>query len=429
MTILLSSPLSLSSRAFSLGRAIFRASLFTLLLSSCKETEHTNSTSLDESLLNVVFETVRESYVEPVDNTKLVEGALSGALSSLDPFSAYLSEGHLRYLEELTKGEFGGIGVEILFQDNGLLVVSPIDDSPAQKAGILAGDLITHVNGEKIEDWSPLMVLEKLHGAPGTELTLTLQRKKKKLTVALSREMIAFNPVKSGMKGAIGYLRISCFHDNTVQQLREAVAHLFEQSPQGSLKGVVLDLRNNPGGTLEQAIGVSSLFLEKGLPIVTIRKRNERENQTHYAQERDLLKNIPLAILINKGSASASEIVASALHDHKRAVLVGTKSFGKGSAQVLLPIKSRGENKGAIKLTIALFSSPSGKVIQQKGVEPDIFVASPEGEELHPQERRTADSSEKLKPPHNRKKDQQLQRALDTLKAVSIFDPKKNEKT
>ena len=323
------------------------------------------------NLFAEVFETVRDKYVEPVSDEKLVESSINGMLTSLDPHSSYMNEKMFSEMQVQTKGTFGGLGLEVT-QENGLVkVVSPIDDTPAARADIKPGDLIVALDGESVMGMSLNDAVEKMRGEVGTDLKLTIRRGEegKPFDVTLKREEIKIKSVKWDEKGRVGYIRITSFNEQTQPGVDAAIKEI--QSKIGSkVQGYVLDLRNNPGGLLDQAISVSSTFLDGG-EVVSTRGRKEDDVQRYDAKsDGDQTHGAPVVVLINGGSASASEIVAGALQDHSRAVIMGTQSFGKGSVQTILPI----EGHGAIRLTTARYYTPSGRSIQGKGITPDILV-------------------------------------------------------
>ena len=317
-----------------------------------------------------VLERIKTAYVEPVDDKTLLENAIKGMLSNLDPHSAYLEPEDFQELQESTSGEFGGLGVEVGQEDGMLKVVSPIDDTPAARAGIEAGDLIVKIDGQPTKGWSLMQAVDKLRGKPGSPIVLTLVREGgKPFDVRLERAVIKVRSVKSELlEKGYGYLRITQFQINSGEEVGKALARLKKDNG-GKLKGLVLDLRNNPGGVLQAAVEVSDHFLDDGL-IVYTKGRIANSELRFSADKADASENVPLVVLINGGSASAAEIVAGALQDHKRGVLMGTDSFGKGSVQTVLPLT----NERALKLTTALYFTPSGRSIQAQGIVPDIVV-------------------------------------------------------
>ncbi|HEY7548748.1 MAG TPA: S41 family peptidase [Hyphomicrobiaceae bacterium] len=323
-------------------------------------------------LFGDVLERVRSDYVEKPDDAMLIDSAINGMLSALDPHSAYLNPKSFRDMQVQTKGEFGGLGIEVTMEaGSGVVkVVSPIDDTPAAKAGLMANDLITHLDGEQIIGLTLEQAVEKMRGPVNTSITLTIVRKGKDepFDVKIVRDVIRINAVKSRLEGDIVYVKISTFneqtHSNLVKQL-EALKKSLGKAP----RGYIIDLRNNPGGLLDQAINVSDDFLDKGAIVLT-KGRLLEETQRANARPGDIADGKPIVVLVNGGSASASEIVAGALQDHKRATVIGTRSFGKGSVQTIIPLGSN----GAIRLTTARYYTPSGRSIQAKGIEPDVVV-------------------------------------------------------
>ncbi|MEA2864807.1 MAG: carboxyl-terminal processing protease [Bradyrhizobium sp.] len=325
------------------------------------------------NLFGEVFERVRADYVEKPDDNKLVEGAINGMVTSLDPHSRYMNDRSWRDMQETTHGEFGGLGIEVTMEDGLVKVVAPIDDTPAAKAGILSGDLITQVNDEAVQGLTLEQAVNKMKGPANTKTRLKIKRKgvDAPIDISLVREIIRVRPVTYRTDGGdIGYIRIASFNEQTTDGLRKAIADIAKQIPSDRLAGYVVDLRNNPGGLLDQAVSVSSAFMARG-EVVSTRGRLPEETQRFVAKGGDLLKGKPLVVLINGGSASASEIVAGALHDHKRATLIGTRSFGKGSVQTIIPL---GRGNGALALTTARYFTPSGRSIQALGVQPDLEV-------------------------------------------------------
>src|SRR5829696_4801378 len=327
-----------------------------------------------------VFDRVRTGYVEPPTEAKLIEGAINGMLTSLDPHSSYLSPNEFKEMQTQTRGEFGGLGIEVTMEEGFVKVVAPIDETPAARAGILANDIITQINGEPVQGPTLNQAVDKMRGPVNSSVKLTIQRKEKKepLEVELTRETIRIRPVRARTEGEdIGYLRITQFNDQTSEALHAAIKTIAGDVGPDKLKGYVIDLRNNPGGLLDQAIMVSDAFLERG-EIVSTRGRNAEETQRFNAKAGDITKGKPLVVLINGGSASASEIVAGALQDHKRATVLGTRSFGKGSVQTIIPL---GGN-GAVRLTTARYYTPAGRSIQAKGIDPNQEVLQDIPDEL-----------------------------------------------
>ena len=332
-------------------------------------------------LLNLfaeVMERAKISYVEEVTDKKLIESAINGMLTSLDPHSSYLDFDSFNYMNEQTKGKFGGLGIEITM-DNGLVkVVSPIDDTPAAKAGIKAGDYITNIDDETVVGMSLNEAVSKLRGKVGTKVKLSIRRlNSKPIELTIKRQEIKIQSVKSEIKNdEVSYIRISSFSEDIDQTISEAIEKAKKEL-KNKLLGIVIDVRNNPGGLLDQAVEVSDLFLEKG-EIVSTRSRNENDTVKFMATEGDIAKDLPIVVMINEGSASASEILAGALQDHRRAVILGEKSFGKGSVQTVIPLR----DFGAMRITTARYYTPSGRSIQAKGIEPDILVKPAKVEEL-----------------------------------------------
>ena len=331
------------------------------------------------NLFGDVFERVRSDYVEQPDDAKLVEAAINGMLSSLDPHSSYMSPKSFRDMQVQTRGEFGGLGIEVTMENDIVKVVTPIDDTPAYRAGVMAGDLITHLDGEQIRGMTLNQAVDKMRGPVNTPITLTVVREgaDEPLKIKIVRDIIRIRSVRSRIDDDTGYIRVTQFNEQTFDGLEKAIKEISAKVPADKLKGYVLDLRNNPGGLLDQAISVSDAFLDRG-EIVSTRGRNAEETQRYNARSGDLVKGKPVIVLINGGSASASEIVAGALQDHRRATILGTRSFGKGSVQTIIPL---GAN-GAIRLTTARYYTPSGRSIQAKGITPDIEVAQNLPDEL-----------------------------------------------
>ena len=327
-------------------------------------------------LFGDIFDRIRAQYVEPVETDKLVEAAINGMLTSLDPHSSYLSAKDFADMQVQTKGEFGGLGIEVTQQEGFVKVISPMDGTPADKAGIKAGDYITHVNGESILGLTLDQAVDMMRGPVGSEIIITVVREgtKDPFDVSILRDTIKLTAVKGRVVGKAVVLRITTFNDQTTSGVEEALKKGIEElGGIDKVEGVVIDLRNNPGGLLNEAITVSDAFLEKG-EIVSTRGRNPQDGERFNATPGDLIAGKPIVVLINGGSASASEIVTGALQDHHRAIVVGTKSFGKGSVQTLIPLKG----DGAMRLTTARYYTPSGRSIQALGISPDIVVKQPE---------------------------------------------------
>ena len=324
------------------------------------------------NLFGDVFERVRADFVDEVQDKELIESAIDGMLMSLDPHSSYLNPEKYEEMQVQTKGEFGGLGIEVTMEDGLIKVVTPIDDTPAARAGLLANDVITQIDGDQVQGLSLNQAVDKMRGPVNSPVKLKITRKEAKepLEVTLNRDLIRIKPVRSRTEGGdIGYIRLTQFNEQTYDGLKAAVDKLSTELPGDKLKGFVIDLRNNPGGLLDQAVMVSDAFLDRG-EIVSTRGRNPDETQRFSAKSGDLTKGKPIVVLVNGGSASASEIVAGALQDHKRATVLGTRSFGKGSVQSIIPL---GGN-GALRLTTARYYTPSGRSIQAKGIEPDQEV-------------------------------------------------------
>src|SRR6478609_8234103 len=333
------------------------------------------------NLFGEVFERVRAAYVEKPDDNKLVQSAINGMLAGLDPHSSYMDPSSLRNMQVLTRGEFGGLGIEVTMEDGLVKVVAPIDDTPAAKAGVMANDIITKIDNEQVHGLTLNQAVEKMRGPMNTKIKLTIMRKgqDKPIEVTIVRDVIRVKSVRSHAEGDdVGYIRITQFSEQTTEGLKKAISDLTSQLGADKIKGFVVDLRNNPGGLLDQAISVSDAFLDKD-EIVSTRGRNAEETQRLNARPGDLTKGKPVIVLVNGGSASASEIVAGALQDHKRATVLGTRSFGKGSVQTIMPL---GSGNGALRLTTARYFTPSGRSIQAKGIEPDIEVLQDVPEEL-----------------------------------------------
>ncbi|HEV2630956.1 MAG TPA: S41 family peptidase [Pseudolabrys sp.] len=325
------------------------------------------------NLFGDVFERVRSDYVEKPDDGKLVESAINGMLTGLDPHSSYMDAKSFRDMQVQTRGEFGGLGIEVTMEDGLIKVVAPIDDTPAAKAGVMANDIITKLDDDQVQGLTLNQAVEKMRGPINTKIRLTIMRKgaDKPIEVSITRDVIRVRSARWHVEGDdVGYIRLTQFNEQTTEGLKKGIAEIQAKVPEDKLKGYVLDLRNNPGGLLDQAISVADAFLQKG-EIVSTRGRNADETQRFNARPGDLIKGKPLIVLVNGGSASASEIVAGALQDHKRATVLGTRSFGKGSVQTIIPL---GSGNGALRLTTARYYTPSGRSIQAKGITPDVEV-------------------------------------------------------
>ena len=356
-------------------------------------------------LFGDVFEKVQSDYVEEEDHADLIEAAINGMLNSLDPHSKYLNPKNLKEMRVQTRGEFGGLGIEVTMEKGFVKVIAPIDDTPAYKAGVKAGDFITHLDGEPILGMSLSEAVDLMRGLINTKIILTIQRPGSDAAFDLTivRDKIKIGSVKTRLEGTdIAYVRITSFSERTTDDLKKSLS-LIQQSQGELLLGLVLDLRNNPGGLLDQAISVADSFLDKG-EIVSTRGRRSDSIQRFNAREGDLSNGLPIVVLINGGSASASEIVAGAIQDHKRGVILGTRSFGKGSVQTIIPLKE----EGAIRLTTARYFTPSGKSIQAKGIDPDIIVEPARIEKLSEASQRESD----------------LRGSLEAIKTIPIDEEK-----
>jgi carboxyl-terminal processing protease len=408
---------------------------------TAKEKDRSETYRLLE-LFGDVFEKVRSDYVEEVSDKELIEAAVRGMLTNLDPHSAFLNPKHFRDMQVQTKGEFGGLGIEVTMEGGYVKVVSPIDETPASRAGMTAGDLITHLDGAHVQGLTLREAVEQMRGPIDSNITLTVRRDSKSFDVTITRDKIRIRSVRSHAEGNVGYIRITNFSEQTETGLNKAVKKI-EAELGDKLTGFVLDLRNNPGGLLNQAVLVSDAFLEEG-EIVSTRGRVQDKAQRFHATPGDITNGLPIVVLINSGSASASEIVAGALQDHRRAVILGNNSFGKGSVQTIIPL---GRN-GAIKLTTQRYYTPSGISIQAKGIKPDIKVTQARVEHLKSNDRRgrhEADlpgaldndqtSTNQDKPDGKDKEDKatsgtknsqkradyQLERALDLLRGLALY--------
>ena len=374
------------------------------------------------------IEKIKTDYVEHVENKEIVESAINGILSSLDPHSSFLNAKNLEDMKIQTKGLFGGLGIEVTMENGFVKVISPIDDTPAYKAGIKAGDYITHLNKKSVIGLTLDEAVGKMRGPIGSKLKVTIGRANMEpFDITIKRDVIKITSVRSRIEKDVGYVRITTFSEQTNKSTKEAIKKLKKNK---NLKGFVLDLRNNPGGLLEQAVYVSDLFLEKG-EIVSTRGRDSENPETYKAKPGDIINGLPLVVLINGGSASASEIVAGALQDHKRAIILGTQSFGKGSVQTIIPVNPY----GALRMTTARYFTPSGRSIQKKGISPDIVVDQAKVEKIKKRnENRESDLNGALdnlnknlekKDTENSNKetidDFQLSRALDLVRGISLY--------
>ncbi len=383
------------------------------------------------NLFGDVFEKIRSDYVEKPNEQKLIEAAVSGMLTSLDPHSSYMDSKSFRDMQVQTRGEFGGLGIEVTQEDGLVKVVTPIDDTPAARAGIMSGDIISAIDGESVQGMTLNQAVDKMRGQVNTTVRLTILRgsARDSQEVAITRAVIQIRSVRFRQEGDdIGYIRITQFNEQTYDGVKNAISRFTADMPGDKLKGYVLDLRNNPGGLLDQSIAVSNAFLTSG-EIVSTRGRNADETQRYNARPGDLSKGKPVIVLINGGSASASEIVAGALQDHKRATIVGTRSFGKGSVQTIIPL---GQNNGALRLTTARYYTPSGRSIQAKGIDPDILILQDVPDELkgkddskgeaslrgHLKNGEEEKSGSQAYVPPDPKNDKQLRAALEMLRGT-----------
>lgn len=385
------------------------------------------------NLFGDVFERVRAQYVDEIDDKTLIENAINGMLVSLDPHSGYLNEDSFEDMQVRTRGEFGGLGIEVTMENGLVKVVSPIDDTPAFRAGIQASDYIIQIDEEAVMGMTLNDAVEKMRGKVGTDIKLVIRREGEAdpIDVTLKRDVIRIKSVRHEVKeNSVGYIRITTFNQNTDAGVREAVDSIKKQLG-NKLIGYVLDVRNNPGGLLDQAIAVSDDFLDKG-EIVSTRGRNERDTKRDNASSGDIAEGLPIVVLINGGSASASEIVAGALQDHKRAIVLGTQSFGKGSVQTVIPLPGH----GAMRLTTARYYTPSGRSIQAKGIEPDIIVEQAKIETMATRRfseadlRGALDSKKEPKAtqdgatgvtPEEEQVDYQLLRGVDLIRGLSLY--------
>jgi carboxyl-terminal processing protease len=436
-------------------RIIFASAIFSIFISTHffigpvfgKDAKKNDSDTYQ--LLNLfgdVFERVRSDYVEAPTDQEMIEAAISGMLSSLDPHSSYMNAKSFRDMQVNTRGEFGGLGIQVTMEGGYVKVISPIDDTPAFHAGIKPSDMISHLDGTTIRGLTLNQAVDKMRGKVGSDIKLTIRREgKEPFDVTITRAVIKIKSVRSRVEDKIGYIRITQFNEQTDKGLIKEIAKLREEIGPG-IQGYILDLRNNPGGLLDQAIAVSNAFLEQG-EIVSTQSRLPEDTQRFNARPGDLADGLPIIVLVNGGSASASEIVAGAMQDHRRAVILGTRSFGKGSVQTIMPLSGH----GAMRLTTARYFTPSGRSIQAKGIEPDILVKQARIETLASPKRRAEsdlrnalenisdpkknileeDGLKEKKTDDNKKilkdevlQDYQLARALDLLRGISLFSSK-----
>jgi carboxyl-terminal processing protease len=408
-------------------------------------TSNTPETYKQLNLFGDVLELVRSNYVDDVSDDTLVEGAINGMLTALDPHSNYLNAKNFNDMKVQTRGEFGGLGIEVSMENGVVKVVSPIDDTPAAHAGLKPGDLITHIDGQPVQGLTLPEAVEKMRGPINSDINLTIRREgREPFDVKLTRANIKIQSVRSHIESNnVAYIRVTSFNEQTDVGLNNAMKNLKQQS-NNKLIGVVLDLRNNPGGLLDQAVAVSDAFLDKG-EIVSTRGRRADDAQRYNARPGDIASGLPVAVLINGGSASASEIVAGALQDHHRAILIGTKSFGKGSVQTIIPLAGH----GAMRLTTARYYTPSGRSIQARGIDPDVVVEAAKIEHAPTKDDKTASAAGDKKDDKADKKDDkgdagaaaaeqstvdpsimgtaddyQLARAVDMLRGIALFNGK-----
>jgi len=428
--------------AFSLGFA-------PLASKAAEEQKNSVDTYRLLNLFGDVFERVRAEYVETPTDEELIEAAITGMLTALDPHSSYMNAKNFRDMQVNTRGEFGGLGIQVTMEGGFVKVISPIDDTPAYRAGVESGDFITHLDGKPVQGLTLSQAVDRMRGRVGSDIKLTIRRQgvAEPFDVTITRAVIKITSVRSRVEGKVGYVRITSFNEQTDKGLENAMSK-FEGELGDEMIGVVLDLRNNPGGLLDQAVKVSDAFLDRG-EIVSTRSRKEEDTLRYNATPGDLAKGLPVVVLINGGSASASEIVAGALQDHRRAILMGTKSFGKGSVQTIMPLSGH----GAMRLTTALYYTPSGRSIQAKSIDPDIVVEQAKVEKIATRQRtREADllgaianpdaekeegagegekapAADAEKPDAEGADDYQLARALDLLRGLSLYSDAQTERT
>jgi carboxyl-terminal processing protease len=440
----------IAGAAFALGGLVATYAPPLVEPAAAQQNQSSNRNSETYRYLNLfgdVFERVRADYVEPVDDKELIENAINGMLSSLDPHSSYLNEKAFQDMQVQTRGEFGGLGIEVTMENGLVKVVSPIDDTPAAKAGIQPNDLIVQLDDEPVQGMTLQQAVEKMRGPVNSPIRLTIKRgNKEPFEVTLNRATITIQSVRSHLEGNdIGYVRITSFSEQTSSGLEKAVQNLRAQA-KGKMRGLVLDLRNDPGGLLDQAVAVVDDFVDKG-EIVSTRARRPEDSQRFNAKPGDILKGLPMVVLVNAGSASASEIVAGALQDHHRAIVMGTRSFGKGSVQTIIPLPGH----GAMRLTTARYYTPSGRSIQGKGIQPDIVVQQMKLETVSDADRRreadlpgaldvkkaTPPESDKVAKPtdgqvpsaeqQQQQQDFQLNQAVDVLRGITYYSSKAAE--
>jgi len=413
---------------------------YIIILSNSRAANDSDDVYKQLNMFGEVYERVRREYVEEVSDKELIEAAIEGMLQSLDPHSSFMNADTFKDMQVQTRGEFGGLGIEVSMEEGLVKVVSPIDDTPAFRAGIQAGDFIIEINGESVIGMSLGDAVDRMRGKINTEIVITVLRgKEDPFEVTIIRDRIKIQSVRSRKEGNAAYLRITSFNEKTQSGLLKEMKKLKEELG-NNISGIVLDLRNNPGGLLEQAIAVSDAFLNQG-EIVSTRGRTNRGQQRFNATKGDISDGLPIVVLINSGSASASEIVAGALQDHKRAIIMGTTSFGKGSVQTIIPV----QKDSAMRLTTAKYFTPSGRSIQATGIVPDIIVKQSKVEEIELNsfsERRESDLRGHLDNPKEESEDTseiakdnsnedinnsdfidyQLDRALDLLEGISLYN-------
>jgi carboxyl-terminal processing protease len=416
-----------------IGAGVTVVTLRTELMSATSAVAANAETYRSLNLFGDIFEKIRTDYVEKPEERKLIEAAINGMLTSLDPHSGYLDPKSFRDMDIDMRGRFGGLGIEVTMEEGALKVVTPIDDTPAFRAGIMTNDLIREIDGDAVQGLTLTQAVEKMRGPINTSVKLKIERpgRREPLEFTLTRSDIVVPAVRARMEGEdVGYIRISTFSEQTFDGLRRGIEKAIADAPGDKLKGFIIDLRNNRGGRLDQAVLVSDAFLERG-EIVSTRGRNTEETQRFSAKAGDLTRGKPVIVLINGGSASAAEIVAGAIQDHKRGQIMGTRSFGKGSVQTIIPM---GAN-GALRLTTARYYTPSGKSIQARGIDPDLIVLQDIPDELKgkdetkgeaglrghlssggkPEEEKSGSSSYI---PTDKTKDKQLNAALDLLRGI-----------
>ncbi len=374
-----------------------------------------NSVEKDLKLLDLytqVFQLVKKYYVEPVDSQKLVYSSLKGMMKALDPFSAFFTPDEFKEFRTETEGEFGGLGIEITMEDHKLIIVAPIEDTPAWRAGLKPGDVILEINGKPVEKMSLIQAVKLMRGKPGTKVTLTIWRKglEKPFKVTIVRDIIKIKSVKTKEldNGNIGYIRLTQFQENSAEDFRKALEKFKDK------KGIIIDLRNNPGGLLTTAVSIADMLLPKGKLIVYTKGRTPNSNDKFYSESNPIIpKDVPIVVLVNKGSASASEILTGALRDNNRALAVGETTFGKASVQTLIPLP----DGSGVKITTAYYYTPSGKMIMYKGITPDIVVHVSPQEEM---KRLKAERDAKIKGKKVKIKDPQLDAAINAIKIMNF---------